>query len=131
MRIAILGALSLALASGCGLLSPAPGNEPPKDLVWETDPAPFRNEKKVEIPAEAKALLHFSKGQMLLAQGEFNQALPEFEAAVAADPTNAFLRHRLATLLLRKGDFKGALKEAEEAARLAPQWTEKIGRAHV
>src|SRR5574341_1312612 len=102
-----------ALLSACAPLAPDLAL-PPKDLAWEPQ-APFRSEKKVEIPAEAKALGHFAKGQSLLGQGEFNQALTEFEAAVQADPSNPFLRFRLATLYLQKGDLKKALREAEEA----------------
>ena len=88
--------LFLALLSACAPAAPDLAL-PPKDLAWEPQ-APFRGEKKVEIPPEAKAMGHFAKGQSLLGQGEFNQALREFEAAVQADPANAFLRFRLATL---------------------------------
>src|SRR3989338_6860345 len=116
--LSFFAALFFALLSGC--VSSAPDlKAPPSELPWEPQ-APFRGEKKVEIPAEARALGHFAKGQSLLSQGEFGQALTEFEGAVQADPSNSFLRFRLATLYLRKGDLKNALRETEEATRLEP-----------
>ena len=47
--------------------------------------------------------------------------LKEFEAAVAANPNDAFLHFRLASLYLRKGDLKKALVEAETAAQAGAQ----------
>src|SRR5688572_29555772 len=97
----------LAILSGCA--SRAPAIKPPPDgLVWSPE-APFQREKKVEVPAEAKALSHFIKGNLLLGQGEFDEALKEFEAAAEGDPEDSFLRFRLATLYLRRGDLKKAL----------------------
>src|SRR2546422_7732357 len=98
--------------------------EPPTELVQQPE-LPFQQEKKVEVPAEAKALGHFALGQLLLAEGEFAQALKEYETAAQADPANAYLKFRLATLYLRKGDLKQALKEAEEAGRLDPKDTDR------
>src|SRR3990172_11063130 len=116
--LSFFAALFFVLLSGC--VSSAPDlKAPPKELTWDPQ-APFRGGKKVEIPAEARALGNFAIGQSLLSQGEFGQALTEFEAAVQADPSNAFLRFRLATLYLRKGDLKMALRETEEATRLEP-----------
>ena len=85
MRLTFIGAVFLACLSAC---SPTASRiqEPPKELVQQPE-APFRLEQKVEIPAEAQAMAHFVKGQMLLAEGEFNQALEEYEAAVQPIPT--------------------------------------------
>ena len=58
---------------------------------------------------------------LLLGEGDFDPALKEFEAAVAAKPDDAFLHFRLASLYLRKGDLKKALVEAEAAVRLEPK----------
>ena len=125
MRFPLFGAVSLALLAACSTLvskAPVKPQEPPKAVVLEPPAeAPFRREQKIEIPADAQAMAHFVKGQMLLTEGEFDPGLAEFQAAAAADPTNAFLRFRLATLFVRKGDLKQALKEGEEAARLAPE----------
>ena len=123
MRILLsLGTLWLLLFSACAP-TVSEFKAPPEDLAWEPRP-PFLREEKVEIPAEAKALGHFAMGQVLLGRGEFGEALKEYEAAVQADPTNSYLRIRLATLYLRKGDLKGSLKEAEEAVRLEPKGIE-------
>ena len=88
--------------------------------MWPTE-APFQHEKKTEIPAEAKGLSHFLIGHLLLVEGEYDKALKEFEAAAQANPDDAFLRFRLATLYLRKGDLKSALTEAQTAATLEPK----------
>src|SRR5262249_6186492 len=89
---------------------------PPNGLVL-TPEAPFAREQKIEIPSEATGLYHFLKGQLLLGQGEFDEALKEFEAAARANPGDSFLHFRLATLYLRKGDLKKAVGEAEIGVR--------------
>jgi hypothetical protein len=92
--LALLGVGSLVFLVGCAPSIPDP-ERPPKELVSEPY-APFSGEKKVELPAEAKALGHFAKGQAHLKKGELNQALREFEGAAQADSSNAYLRIRLA-----------------------------------
>ncbi len=57
----------------------------------------------------------------MLGEGNFDGALKEFEAASQANPDDAFLHFRLASLYLRKGDLKKALVEAEAAVRLDPK----------
>ena len=52
-------------------------------------------------------------GDLLLGEGEFDEALKEFESAAHDNPNDSFLHFRLATLYLRKGDLKKALVEAE------------------
>src|SRR4051794_5476298 len=106
MRSSIIGVVSLALIAAC---SPklAKVQEAPKEVVIQPE-ARF-NEPHVEIPAEAAGLAHFAKGHLLVGEGDFDQALVEFQAAAAGDPANSFLRYRLATLYLRKGDLKKAL----------------------
>ena len=68
----------------------------PDALVW-TPEAPFARDEKIEIPSEAVGLFHFLKGQLLLGQGDFDEALKEFEAAARANPADSFLHFRLAT----------------------------------
>src|ERR671918_637567 len=112
----------LVILSGCASAAPEI-KPPPHGLVWSPE-APFKGDKKIEIPAEASGLNHFLKGQLLLAEGNFEDALKEFEAAAQASPSDAFLRFRLATLYLRKGDLKKALVEAETATSLEPKSVE-------
>ena len=115
----VRGAICLLILSGCASAAPEL-RSPPDGFAWSPE-APFQREKKTEVPAEAKGLSHFLIGHLLLGEGEFDQALKEFEAAAQANPDDAFLRFRLATLYLRKGDLKKALVEAEAAAKIDPQ----------
>jgi len=117
-----LGVVLTALLSACSQL--APGQKEPPTNVVRDHPPPFLRDNKVEIPEEAKALGHFFKGRNLLIQGEFAEALVEYEAAVQADPSSAYLRFRLAALYIRKGDLERALSEAKEASRLEPKGLE-------
>ncbi len=112
----------LVIFSGCASAVPEL-KSPPEGLDWSPE-APFRHDKKTEIPAEANGLSHFLQGQLLLGEGNFEEALKEFEAAVQANPSDGFLRFRLATLYLRKGDLKKALVEAETATSLEPKSVE-------
>ncbi len=115
----ILAALWLALLSGCAPSVSGP-QETPSETVRE-QPAPFAGKEKTEIPKSAKAHAHFIQGQLYLTEGNLSGAVKEYELAIRADPSNAFLRLRLATLYLRQGQLDGALKEAEEASRLEPE----------
>src|SRR3970040_450832 len=112
----------LLLLCGCSTAVPEP-KLPQDDLNLNLTPeaAPFRNQPKIEIPADAAVINHFLKGQLLLGEGDFDAALKEFEGASKANPDDAFLHFRLASLYLRKGDLKKALGEAEAAVKLDPK----------
>src|SRR5918996_2173693 len=112
----------LLILSSCATTVPQ-SKSPPDAVLWKPE-APFTREQKVEIPREAIGLSHFMKGHLLLGQGEFDEALKEFEAAAEASPNDSFLHFRLATLYLRKGDLKKAVVEAEAAARTDPKSVE-------
>src|ERR1051325_1542166 len=119
MRTFLLWTSGLILIiSGCASrapelnLTPEPFNRPIQ--------APFAGQPKIEIPSDAQALAHFMKGDLLLADGDFEGALAEFETAAQKSPNDAFLHLRLATLYLRKGDLKKAQTEAETAVKLDP-----------
>ncbi len=102
----ILAALWLALFSGC-----TPSVSAPKGTQGETvreQPAPFAGKEKTEVPVTAKAHAHFIQGQLYLTDGNLSGALKEYELAIRADPSNAFLRLRLATLYLRQGQLDSA-----------------------
>jgi tetratricopeptide (TPR) repeat protein len=106
------------MLSGC--VSSRAAVQAPGDGLFGAPEAPFLHQQKVEVPAESKGLSHFLKGHLLLSEGNFDEALKEFESASAINPDDAFLRFRLATLYVRKGDLKRALDEAEAAKRLDP-----------
>src|SRR5258708_37264959 len=109
-------AISLLILSGCAAAVPEL-KPPPEGFAWSPE-APFRNQRKIEISSEAQAFSHFLKGYALLGEGDFDPALKEFEAAVAAAPNDGFLHFRLASPYLRQGEFKKALVEAETAGGL-------------
>jgi len=91
----------IALASGCRSLAP------PSSSV---EPA------RIDPPAEALARL----GRSLLHEyrGEYDAAIEQVIAAVAADPDSEHLNGRAATLLIRRGRF-------EEAKELIERWIER------
>src|SRR4026209_1719082 len=109
--------LSGCASSGAVVKSPANG-------LFGSSEAPFLNQQRVEVPDEARGLSHFMKGHLLLGEGRFDEALEEFESASRANPQDAFLRFRLATLYVREGDLKRALVEAEAAKRMDPNSVE-------
>jgi tetratricopeptide (TPR) repeat protein len=109
----------LVILAGCTTAAREP-KLPPDGLLWSPE-TPFRKQPKVEIPGEAAAINYFLRGQVLLGEGNFDGALKEFESAAQANPDDAFLRFRLASLYLRKGDLKKAVVEAEAAVRLDPK----------
>ena len=59
--------------SGCASAAP-PIKPPPENLTWVPE-TPFAVEKKAEVPAEATGLFHFLKGNLLLGEGHFDEAL--------------------------------------------------------
>ena len=115
----VRGAICLLILAGCASAAPE-FRSPSEGFSWSPE-ARFQREKKAEVPADAGGLSHFLIGHLLLGEGEFDQALKEFEAAAQVNPDDAFLRFRLATLYLRKGDLKRALVEAEAAAASEPK----------
>src|SRR5437867_6150106 len=76
----------LVIFSGCASAIPEL-KSPPEGLDWSPE-APFRHDKKIEIPAEANGLSHFLEGQLLLGEGNFEEALKEFEAARSEEHTS-------------------------------------------
>jgi tetratricopeptide (TPR) repeat protein len=92
-------AVLFIILSGCTAAVPEP-TLPPDGLSWSPEP-PFRKQDRVDIPAEAVAINHFLRAQLLLGEGNFDGALKEFESASRANPDDAFLHLRLASLYLR------------------------------
>ena len=119
MRTRFYGSVvGILILSGCAFRSPV--IKAPANGLFGTSEAPFLQHQRVEVPAESKALSHFMKGNLLLGEGRFDEALAEFESAADVNPEDAFLRFRLATLYVRKGDLKRGLVEAEAARRMDP-----------
>src|SRR5512145_3283003 len=113
------------LAILCGCATSASKTQPSSDgnNNWGTE-TPLARAGKTEVSDEAKALAHFLKGQLLIQEGAFDDAIKEFEAAAQASPRDGFLHFRLATLYLRRGDLRKALTEAETAAASEPNSVE-------
>jgi len=60
------------------------------------------------------------QAQVALANGDYDVATAEYGGAVAADPSSAFLRTRLASLYVRDGRLSDALRQLDEAITLEP-----------
>ena len=64
---------------------------------------------------------HLDAGNAYFAEGKFREAVIEFRAAAAGDPTLAEAHVRLADTFLRVGNVQGALGALERAAQLLPK----------
>ena len=105
---AVLIAGCCALLGGCAAVSrrvSAPGTV---QLVTELGSSETAD---AALPPDAKPLGHFLKAEIAMNSGDQPVAMKEYELAVAADPTSALLRQRLAILYVRSN--------------------RQIGRAHV
>jgi TolB-like protein/tetratricopeptide (TPR) repeat protein len=101
-----------------------------------------RAEELVAQPlAEAprNPFVHLAKGQVLRMQGRYEEAIPEYEAAIASDP-NPDASPAIAALghcKLATGPLEEAIALMEQAIRLSPGnarvgiWYYVIGRAHL
>ena len=78
-------AVLFLILSGCTAAVPEP-KLPPDGLSWLPE-TPFRSKDRVDIPADAVAINHFLRAQMLLGEGDFDGALKEFESALGPIPT--------------------------------------------
>lgn len=66
------------------------------------------------------AAVNAARGHVLAAHGAWDQAVPRYEAAVTADPTDPMLRNALGYALLRIGAYDRAIETLRAAADLAP-----------
>jgi tetratricopeptide (TPR) repeat protein len=62
--------------------------------------------------------------QAVAASRQGHDAVPLFQRASIADPSDADYHYNLAVALLRRGDFAGAQREVDEALKLRPKDTE-------
>jgi len=74
----------------------------------------------VPLPADARAMGDFLKAEVASDDGDRKNALIFYEAASKADPANASIRLKLASLYVRNGQLKQALDEVKQALALDP-----------
>jgi tetratricopeptide (TPR) repeat protein len=85
-----------------------------------------RAEEEVQVAAvrrirEHLIAGHFAKGEILRAQGRFQEAIPEFETVLALDRSNAWALVALAHCKLRTGSIEEVIPVVEQAMRLSPR----------
>jgi tetratricopeptide (TPR) repeat protein len=82
-------------------------------------------------------LAHFVKGHVLRAQGRPEQAIPEYETAIALNRNWVFAYLALGACKLLTGDIEEAIPLAEQAIRLSPRdpnigiMYDRIGNVHL
>jgi len=80
---------------------------------------------------------HFAKAQVLRARNRFEEAIPEYETALAIDRNWVFALFALSQCELYAGSIEEAIPLLEKAIRLSPRdpnigyWDFLIGRAHL
>jgi TolB-like protein/tetratricopeptide (TPR) repeat protein len=82
-------------------------------------------------------LAHLAKGQILRMHGRYEEAVPEYETVIAADPNCVLAIAALGFCKLGTGPLEQAIALMEQAMRLSPRdarigiWCYVIGRAHL
>jgi TolB-like protein/Flp pilus assembly protein TadD len=83
-------------------------------------------------------LAHFAKGQVLRAQGRFEEAIPEYETAIASNRNWVGALHPLGQCKLFAGSIEETIPLEEQAIRLSPRdpellgvWNSQIGLVHL
>jgi adenylate cyclase len=96
-------------------------------LAWQASAASPRN-----------PLVHFAKGQVLRAQARFEEAIPEYEAAIAGNRNLVGALHPLGQCKLFAGSIEETIPLEEQAIRLSPRdpqllgvWYSQIGLVHL
>lgn len=80
---------------------------------------------------------HFVKGRLLRAQNRWEEAISEFETALAVNPNSVWLLHFLAESKLLTGSIDEVIPLEERAIRLSPRepnigfWYVEIGTVHL
>ena len=64
---------------------------------------------------------HFTKGQILRAEGHFAEAIPEYETVLKFDPNDAWALFALAHCKLNAGSIEEVIPLVERAIRLTPR----------
>jgi tetratricopeptide (TPR) repeat protein len=95
-------------------------------LVWQALAATPRN-----------PLAHYSKGQVLRAQGRCEEAIPEYETALASNRNWVDAIANIGRCKFLTGSIEEAIAALEQAVRLSPRdpqiciWYSRIGQAHL
>jgi adenylate cyclase len=82
-------------------------------------------------------LAHFARGQVLRAQQRFEEAIPEYETAIALNRNWVNALHALGQCKLLAGSIEETIRLAEQAVRLSPRdpqlgiWYQQIGMVHL
>ena len=82
-------------------------------------------------------LAHFAKGHVLRAQGRLEEAIPEYETAIALNRNWVFAYVALGACKLLTGEIEAAIPLAEQAIRLSPRdpnigiMYDRIGYVHL
>ena len=99
-----------------------------------------RAERLIEQALRASpghAVAHFARGQLLRAQRQYETAIPEYEAAIAANRNWVVAIANLGLCKFFSGDIEGAIPAQELAIRLSPRdprvpnWYWRIGIVHL
>lgn len=87
--------------------------------------------RKAESVIDSPAI-HYQRGQVLLEQEKFDEAMFEFNQAVSLDPKYAPAYEGMSWVYLEKGDLDAASKNADKALDLDGKWVlAKIVKARV
>jgi adenylate cyclase len=87
--------------------------------------------------AHNSSLAHFAKGQLLRAQVQYAEAIPEYEAALSYNPNFVHALHALARCKFFTGSIEEVISLEEQAIRLSPRdpviggWYRQIGLVHL
>jgi adenylate cyclase len=83
------------------------------------------------------ALAHFAKGHVMRAQGRYDAAIPEYEAAIAANRNSVVAIAALGLCKFLTGEIDEAIPAQEQAIRVSPRdprlanWYWRIGMVHL
>jgi adenylate cyclase len=87
--------------------------------------------------APTNAMAHHTRGQLLRARGQYAEAIPEYESAIALDPNLPHAYAWLADCKLKTGSIDKVVDLLDRAIQLSPQdpsigpWYWRIGIVHV
>jgi Flp pilus assembly protein TadD len=75
---------------------------------------------RTSATGRSAAAVNAARGHVLAARGAWSNAVPCYEAAITADPTDPILRNALGYALLRTGAYDRAIETLRGASDLAP-----------